>query len=167
MTYDRRSFFRLAGTALGGVALTAIGARALLAQQQSALPPMTVYKSASCGCCKQWVDHARANGFTVRTVDTEDLNSVKREMGIPAALASCHTVVVGSYLVEGHVPAADVKRLLRDRPRVRGIAVPGMPIGSPGMEQGPVSGYERYDVIAFEQGGATRVFASHGPPARR
>ena len=170
MTYDRRSFLLLAGSALGGIALTAIGARALLAQQaqqQSALPPMTVYKSASCGCCTQWVDHARANGFTVRTVNTEDLNSVKREMGIPAALASCHTVVVGSYLVEGHVPAADVKRLLRDRPKVRGIAVPGMPIGSPGMEQGPVSGYERYDVIAFEQNGATRVFASHGPPARR
>lgn len=167
MSHDRRSFLRLAGSALGGVALTAIGARALSAQQQPALPAMTVYKSASCGCCKQWVDHARANGFTVRTVDTEDLNGVKREMGIPAALASCHTVVVGSYLVEGHVPAADVKRLLRERPRVRGIAVPGMPIGAPGMEQGPVSGYERYDVIAFEQSGATRVFASHGPPVRK
>jgi hypothetical protein len=167
MSYNRRSFLRLAGTALGGVAVTAVGAQALLAQQQPALPTMTVYKSASCGCCTQWVDHARANGFTVRTVNTEDLNGVKREMGIPAALASCHTVVVGSYLVEGHVPASDVKRLLRDRPRVRGIAVPGMPIGSPGMEQGPVSGYERYDVIAFEQSGATRVFASHGPPARR
>jgi len=167
MTHDRRSFFRLAGTALGGVALTAVGARTLLAQQQAPLPPMTIYKSASCGCCKLWVDHARANGFTVRTVDTEDLNSVKREMGIPPALASCHTVVVGSYVVEGHVPAADVKRLLKDRPRVRGLAVPGMPIGSPGMEQGPVSGYERYDVIAFEQSGATRVFASHGPPVRR
>jgi hypothetical protein len=167
MSSDRRSFLRLAGTALGGIAVSAVGAQALLAQQQSTLPPMTIYKSASCGCCKQWVDHARANGFTVRTVDTEDLNGVKREMGIPAALASCHTVVVGSYLVEGHVPASDVKRLLRERPRVRGLAVPGMPIGSPGMEQGPVSGYERYDVIAFEQSGATRVFASHGPPARR
>lgn len=167
MSLSRRAFFNLAGTALGGAALTAVGVRLLEAQQQPALPPMTIYKSASCGCCKQWVDHARANGFTVRIVDTEDLNSVKREMGIPAALASCHTVVVGSYLVEGHVPASDVKRLLRERPRVRGLAVPGMPIGSPGMEQGPVSGYERYDVIAFEQNGTTRVFASHGPPARR
>jgi len=172
MSHDRRSFLRLAGTALGGAALggaalTAIGARLLEAQQQPALPPMTVYKSANCGCCAQWVDHARANGFTVRVVNTEDLNTVKREMGIPAALASCHTVVVGSYLVEGHVPAADVKRLLRDRLKVRGIAVPGMPIGAPGMEQGPASGYERYDVIAFEQNGTTRVFASHGPPTRR
>jgi hypothetical protein len=167
MSITRRAFFNLAGTALGGAAFTAVGVRLLEAQQQPALAPMTIYKSASCGCCKQWVDHARANGFTVRIVDTEDLNSVKREMGIPAALASCHTVVVGSYLVEGHVPAGDIKRLLRDRPRVRGLAVPGMPIGSPGMEQGPVSGYERYDVIAFEQNGATRVFASHGPPARR
>lgn len=167
MSHDRRSFLRFAGAAVGGVVLTAFGADTLFAQQQGALPPMTVYKSASCGCCKQWVEHARANGFTVRIVDTEDLNSVKREMGIPGALASCHTVVVGSYLVEGHVPATDVKRLLRDRPRVRGLAVPGMPIGAPGMEQGPVSGYERYDVIAFEQSGATRVFASHGPPVRR
>lgn len=167
MAHNRRSFLRLAGTVVGGVALGAGGARTLVAHPQSTLPPMTIYKSASCGCCKLWVDHARANGFTVRTVDTEDLNSVKREMGIPAALASCHTVVVGSYVVEGHVPASDVKRLLRDRPKVRGLAVPGMPIGSPGMEQGPVSGYERYDVIAFEQSGATRVFASHGPPVRR
>lgn len=167
MSHDRRSFLRLAGSALGGAALTAIGAEALLAQQgQSALPTMTVYKSASCGCCHLWVDHVKANGFTVREVNTDDLNTVKREMGIPPRLASCHTVVVGSYVVEGHVPADDVKRLLREKPKVRGLAVPGMPIGSPGMEQGPVSGYERYDVLAFETNGSTRVFATHGPPRR-
>lgn len=165
---DRRSFFRLAGVAVGGAALTALGANALLAQQgQGALPSMTVYKSASCGCCTLWVEHARANGFTVREVNTDDLNTVKREMGIPPRLASCHTVMVGGYLVEGHVPADDVKRLLREKPKVRGLAVPGMPIGSPGMEQGPPSGYERYDVLAFEANGATKVFATHGPPARR
>lgn len=169
MSHDRRSFLRLAGVALGGTALGGLVLRTLDAQgrPQGALPAMTVYKSASCGCCTQWVEHARANGFTVREVNTDDLNSVKREMGIPSRLASCHTVVVGSFVVEGHVPADDIKKLLRDRPAVRGLAVPGMPIGSPGMEQGPPSQYERYDVLAFTADGATRVFASHGPPARR
>lgn len=129
---------------------------------------MTVYKSPSCGCCVEWVKHVRAAGFTVREVNTDDLGAVKREMGLPPRLASCHTAVVGSYVVEGHVPADDVKRMLRDRPAgVRGLAVPGMPVGSPGMEQGPPSGYERYDVIAFTAAGATSVFASHGPPVRR
>ena len=159
--FDRRGFLRIGVFAALGVS----GAQALFAQQP--LPAMTVYKSASCGCCKLWVSHARAAGFTVREVNTEDLSGVKREMGIPNRLASCHTVVVGSYVVEGHVPAEDVKKLLRDRPAgVRGLAVPGMPIGSPGMEQGPVSGYERYDVLAFTAAGATSVFATHGPPRR-
>lgn len=169
MSHDRRTFFRLAGTALGGTALAALGVHTLGAQgrPQGALPAMTVYKSASCGCCGQWVEHARANGFTVREVNTDDLNAVKREMGIPPRLASCHTVVVGSFVVEGHVPADDIKKLLRDRPAVRGLAVPGMPIGSPGMEQGPPAQYDRYDVLAFTADGATRVFASHGPPVRR
>lgn len=158
---DRRGFLRLGAIA----AISAIGARAVFAQQ--ALPVMTVYKSASCGCCKLWVDHARSAGFTVREVNTDDLATVKREMGIPSRLASCHTVVVGGYVVEGHVPAADVKKVLRDRPAgVRGLALPGMPIGSPGMEQGPLSGYERYDVLAFTAAGATSVFATHGPPRR-
>lgn len=168
MTLDRRRFFQQAAIAVAGAAL---GARTLGAQSsqssQGALPVMTVYKSESCGCCSQWVDHAKANGFTVREVNTDDLNTVKREMGIPARLASCHTVMVGGFLVEGHVPASDVKRLLREKPKVRGIAVPGMPIGSPGMEQGPVSGYERYDVVAFAADGSVSVFASHGPPVRR
>ena len=129
---------------------------------------MTVYKSPSCGCCHNWVAHVRTAGFTVREVNTDDLAGVKREMGIPSRLASCHTVVVGSYVVEGHVPADDVKKLLRDKPAgVRGLAVPGMPIGSPGMEQGPVAQYERYDVLAFTAAGTTSVFGTHGPPTRR
>lgn len=165
-SFDRRGFLRAGFVA----AVSALGARELFAQQgasQQALPVMTVYKSASCGCCKLWVDHARSSGFTVREVNTEDLSGVKREMGIPARLASCHTVVVGSYVMEGHVPADDVKKLLRERPAgVRGLAVPGMPIGSPGMEQGPVSGYERYEVMAFTASGTTSVFATHGPPRR-
>jgi len=163
MPITRRDFVVLS---LGAAGALAVGGRALHAAQgqapraaQATLPPMTVYKSATCGCCTAWVDHARANGFTVRTVDTEDLGAVKREMGVPARLASCHTVVVGAYIIEGHVPAMDVKRLLTERPDVRGLAVPGMPIGSPGMEQGPPSAYERYNVLAFTRAGETTVFA--------
>jgi hypothetical protein len=158
---QRRSFLRATvGATLGAGVVAALGA------QQGTLPPMTVYKSASCGCCKLWVDHARTAGFTVKTVDLDDLAGVKRAMGIPARLASCHTVVVGSYVLEGHVPAADVKRLLAQKPKVRGLAVPGMPVGSPGMEQGSPANYDRYDVISFTTEGTTAVFASHGPPAR-
>lgn len=165
---DRRQFLQAGAGAIAALGIFGVfGARALGAQSQQALPTMTVYKSPSCGCCSQWVEHAKSAGFTVREVNTDDLNTVKREMGIPPRLASCHTVVVGSYVVEGHVPADDVKRMLRDRPAgVRGLAVPGMPVGSPGMEQGPVSGYDRYDVLAFTAAGATSVFATHGPPRR-
>ena len=156
----RREFLQLTIGSFALIAARAVGA-------QSALPTMTVYKSAQCGCCTAWVDHAQASGFTVRVVNTEDLGAVKREMGIPPRLASCHTVVVGSYVVEGHVPAADIKRLLTQKPRVRGLAVPGMPIGSPGMEQGAPANYDRYDVLTFSADGSTSVFATHGPPARR
>ena len=152
---DRRSFMQ---TVLGTGALVAMLPRTGEAQ---ALPQMTIYKSASCGCCHEWVKHVRSNGFTVRTIDTESLPTVKQELGVPSQLESCHTVVVGNYLVEGHVPAADVKRMLAEKPAIRGLAVPGMPIGAPGMEQGPPSGYQRYEVIAFTAQGRTSVFARH------
>lgn len=172
---ERRDFLRTTlgatlaaatGAALLGSARMLHAARPDSATQgtQAALPTMTVYKSATCGCCKLWVDHAQKAGFTVKTVDTNDLPGVKREMGVPAKLQSCHTVVVGSYVLEGHVPASDVKRLLTQKPKVRGLAVPGMPVGSPGMEQGPPSGYDRYEVIAFAADGKETVWASHGPP---
>ena len=142
------------------LALTSRSARALAFADHVAaiaLPPMTVYKSASCGCCKKWVDHARAAGFTVTARDTEDMDQVKRAMGVPVALQSCHTAVVGGYVVEGHVPADLVRKLLRDKPRdVRGLAVPGMPQGSPGMETGEKDAYE---VIGFDRRGKTRVYA--------
>lgn len=155
---DRRSFMR---SALAAGAAVAALPRFAAAARTAPLPPMTVYKSASCGCCHNWVEHARTSGFTVKTIDTEDLPNVKRELGVPSSLQSCHTVVVGNYLIEGHVPAADVKRMLTEKPAIRGIAVPGMPIGAPGMEQGPVSGYQKYDVIAFTAQGRTSVFARH------
>lgn len=123
-------------------------------------PVVDVYKSRTCGCCAKWVEHLRAQGFTVRTTDTEELASLKAKHGVPGPLQSCHTAVVDGYVIEGHVPAADVQRLLRERPRIAGLAVGGMPIGSPGMEV--ASGRtEPYDVVAFEKGGTARVFARH------
>ena len=169
---DRRRF--LSETLLAGVvvslpaALRAQGTPQGTPQRASqgrattaSLPPLTVYKSATCGCCRAWVDHMRGAGFTVRTVDTEDLGRVKGELGVPGTLQSCHTAVIGAYLVEGHVPAADVKQLLAQKPAVRGLAVPGMPIGSPGMEQGDPRDYDRYEVMAFTAQGRTSVFARH------
>jgi hypothetical protein len=158
---DRRRFLQHAfGTGLVLAAGPAI-VRAQGAGASAALPAMTVYKSATCGCCRNWVQHARGAGFPVRVVDTEDLDRVKAELGVPLALQSCHTVVVGAYLIEGHVPAADVKALLARKPAVRGLAVPGMPVGAPGMEQGDPRDYDRYDVIAFTAVGRTSVFARH------
>lgn len=101
-----------------------------------------------------------ANGFAVQIRDTDDLTSIKAAQGVPSELQSCHTAIVDGYIVEGHVPAADIQRLLRERPQVRGLAVPGMPVGSPGMElQGAT--LDPYDVIAFEESGRTSIFASY------
>lgn len=120
---------------------------------------MTVYASPTCGCCSKWVDHLRGEGLSVEIVHTSEMGAVKQRLGVPNTLQSCHTGVIGDYVVEGHVPAADVKRLLNEQPDARGLAVPGMPIGSPGMEQGSTK--EPYDVLAFRTDGTARVFASH------
>lgn len=121
------------------------------------LPAVTVYKSPTCGCCGKWVDHLEENGFEVKAIDTYDVASVKDRYGLPDDLGACHTALVDGYVVEGHVPADVVKKLLTDRPDVVGIAVPGMPMGSPGMEGSRV---DHYDVIAFKKDGARSVFAS-------
>ena len=123
------------------------------------LPAITVYKSPSCGCCTKWVEHMQAAGFTVNVSDAPDPEPVKKQYGIGTALRSCHTALVEGYAVEGHVPAQDVVRLLKDRPKVTGIAVPGMPVGSPGMELGARK--DPYQVLAFTKDGSTSVFASH------
>lgn len=118
---------------------------------------ITVYKSPTCGCCAKWIDHLTANGFKVTTRNMDDVNPIKNQNHVPEALRSCHTAVVNGYVIEGHVPAADIQRLLRDHPKVVGLSVPGMVVGSPGMD-GPNA--QAYDVVAFGDG-KTSVFAKH------
>jgi hypothetical protein len=151
---SRRAFVRTAALAVGGLVLT----RPALAEGASAPVPMTVYKDPNCGCCEQWVAHVRQAGFAVTVRDTSDMPTVKAAMGVPEALGSCHTARVGAYTIEGHVPADVIKQLLAEKPVARGVAVPGMPVGSPGMEQGGRK--DRYDVLLFDKAGRTRVFAS-------
>jgi hypothetical protein len=121
---------------------------------------LTVYKDPSCGCCTKWIEHLRASGLRPTVHDRTDMDALKDGLGVPAALRSCHTAVAGKYVVEGHVPAADIKRLVNTAPKgIIGIAVPGMPAGSPGMEMG--GRIDRYDVLAFSANGATTTFARH------
>jgi hypothetical protein len=134
--------------------VTLIGGAAFRAQQ--AQPGVVVYKTPTCGCCSLWIEHLRANGFDVKAVDVDDIESVKTTYGIPANLESCHTAVVANYAIEGHVPADAVQRLLRERPDVAGIAVPGMPIGSPGMEVG--DRLDPYSIMSFKRDGTSAVF---------
>jgi|SRR5690606_129263 hypothetical protein len=157
--FSRRRF--LAGALLltaiaGGSAYAAVVRQA---QGASALPTVTTYRDPGCGCCILWVEHMRQAGFEVIVRNTPDMPSVRTRLGVAPHLQACHTSVVGNYVVEGHVPADDVKRLLREQPDVRGIAVPGMPIGSPGMEQGPVK--HAYSTLAFDEKGQTTVFERH------
>ncbi len=151
-------------------AITGIAAASLLATLPrhawaQAHPRVAVSKDPTCGCCSGWVDHMRGAGFTVDVVETPEINRVKARLGVPQDLASCHTAEVAGYVLEGHVPAAEVKRLLAERPQAMGLAVPGMPVGSPGME---VEGMKNdtYDVVLFGPSGQT-TFARYcgGRPA--
>jgi hypothetical protein len=123
-------------------------------------PLVEVWKSPTCSCCSKWVEHLKANGFRVEVHNEGQMNPLKTKLGIPQGLASCHTARVDGYLVEGHVPASDIKRLLAERPAGRGIAVPDMPIGSPGMEQGDRQ--DPFDVVLFGDNDQRQVFATHG-----
>jgi hypothetical protein len=146
-----------------GIILAALGVGGYLYFGPSAsanLPTVTVYKSPSCQCCSKWVTHMEEQGFPVEVESKLRVGPVKEQVGLPSSLAACHTAVVGDYVVEGHVPAADVKRLLRERPDVRGLSVPGMPVGSPGMERG--NRVEPYEVVTFTPTGDTTVFARYG-----
>lgn len=123
-------------------------------------PAILAYRNAGCGCCEKWAEHLEENGFQVTMQDDPELNKRRTEAGVPSEIAGCHTAFVGDYVIEGHVPANDIIRLLAENPRVRGLAVPGMPIGSPGMESG--NRQDAYSVLAFEADGTWSVFARHG-----
>ena len=138
----------------------ALSAPAAHAQQKTtaAKPQLTVYKSPTCGCCGKWVEYMQANGFAATVNNLADVTPVKMKHGVPPRLTSCHTTLVGGYVIEGHVPVEDIRRLLKEKPAVVGLAAPGMPAGSPGMD---VPNSPPYDVVSFDKNGQTRVFASH------
>src|SRR5918999_358340 len=131
-----------------------LGAAGLSLGESDPPPPVaiTVYKTPQCGCCRTWVDHLREHGFEVTTHDVDDISAIKTKLGVPSDLSSCHTGVAGSYVIEGHVPAADIQKLLTAKPKVAGVAVPGMPVGSPGMEV-PGRKADKFDVVAFAKDG--------------
>lgn len=135
--------------------LLAAGLIGLPALAGAAQPVIDVYKTAACGCCKAWVKHLEENGFAVKSHDVADPGDYRQKFGIPKELGSCHSARVAGYAVEGHVPAADIKRLLASKPKATGLAVPAMPLGSPGME-GPRS--DPYDVLLVKKDGTTTVF---------
>jgi hypothetical protein len=141
--------------------VAAVGAAVLLATSPVQAGDMTVYKSDACGCCGGWVEHMRRAGHVVRVVPTEDLAPVKQGLGVPPALWSCHTAVIDGKVVEGHVPAAAVEAFLKGPGRARGIGVPGMPLGSPGMET-PGVAPERYEVLTFGSGAPARFMTFIG-----
>jgi hypothetical protein len=152
---SRRDFVAQAA----GLAIGSVGAARVLARTTPGTA-ITVYKSASCGCCGKWVDYVRANGFAPTVHDEENMDQIKDDMGVPKAMRSCHTAVVGKYIVEGHVPVEDIRRLLKEHPAVAGLAAPGMPNSSPGMGV-PGQTPEPYDVLSFTTAGTTAVFARH------
>jgi len=135
------------------------GNQAELPSPDPSLPAVKVWKSPTCGCCSLWVEHMRRAGFEVEVEDLADLTHIKHEHGVGAPLQSCHTALVDGYVIEGHVPADDVKRLLTERPQVLGLAAPGMPVGSPGMEMGGRK--DAYDVLTFDGAGKTTVWSRH------
>jgi hypothetical protein len=151
------------GFLVSGVLTLFIGAAVISAQRPA--PGMEVYKSPTCGCCAKWVDHVRAAGFTVKVTDlsNDDLDALKEKHGVPRTAQSCHTALVGGYVVEGHVPVAEVQRLLKERPALAGIAVGGMPIGSPGMEV-PGQKPQTYNVVTFDKQGGVKVYSTQNKP---
>ncbi len=141
-------------------AVPVAAASATQAPAMAALPPVLVHKSPTCGCCELWVEHLRRAGFVVQVDDRDDVNPVKQRLGVPYGKGSCHTAEVGGYFVEGHVPAQDIKRLLAERPAAKGLVLPGMPAGSPGMEL-PDGTTQPYTVELVGRDGETRPFARH------
>jgi len=130
--------------------------------QDPGLPTILVYKTATCGCCKGWVAHLEASGFTVdaRDINATELMVTKRDSGVPTQMSSCHTAIIDGYVVEGHVPADQIRRMLAERPDIAGIAAPGMPVGSPGMEG---RNAQPYQILSFTHSGEAGVYAEIDP----
>ena len=145
-----------AGAALGEGRTAAV--RSSPSDAPAKKPVITVYTDPSCGCCKNWIAHLIKHGYRVDAKDSPNMTEIKRTLGVPTGLTACHTAMVNGYLIEGHVPAADIDRLLTQKPKIAGLAVPGMPAGSPGMEGASA---QRYQVLTFDKSGKTTVFASH------
>ncbi|WP_200947033.1 DUF411 domain-containing protein [Lysobacter sp. Root494] len=143
------------------VPATATSAASISPVAQPTLASILVHKNPSCGCCELWVEHLRKAGFEVAVRDEDDLNAVKERLGVPYGKGSCHTAEVGGYIVEGHVPVEDIKRLLTEKPDARGLVLPGMPLGSPGMEV-PDGSVKPYTVELVKRDGNTVAFAEHG-----
>ncbi len=133
-------------------------ALALMSAAVLAAPTVVVYKTPTCGCCSSWIEHMKSNGFMVNAVNVSDVSSFRRHAGVPDYMASCHTAMVDGYAIEGHVPAADVKRLLAERPKARGLAVPGMPQSAPGMD---APGRTPYEVLLIDTSGKFTVYQRH------
>ena len=150
--------FRFIGFAAFALVTASIGALTVTPAAADDRPVITVYKSPACGCCGAWVEHLKKNGFDARVHEVPDATLYRAKYGVPEALGSCHTAVAGGYAIEGHVPAADIKRLLSERPKARGIADPGMPLGSPGM---PGPRKDPYETLLFDASGKYVVFERH------
>lgn len=138
---------------LGGVAV------AEEQSDQAASNRITVYRSPTCGCCGKWLQHLRDNQFSIEDIVTDDMQSVKQKYGVPAAMQSCHTAVIDGYVIEGHVPVRDIQRMLKVKPKIVGIAVPGMPVGTPGMEMGGRK--DPYKVVSFDKEGKFEIFSQY------
>lgn len=147
-----------------GLAVAAISVQKLMAESAygAGSPRITVYKTSTCVCCAKWVDHLQESGFnpTVHDKDEAELQRLKDELGVPQEVRSCHTAVVDRYLIEGHVPAEDIRRLVKERPRLAGLAVPGMPTGTPGMAA-PGAKTGDFEVVSFQADGKTQIFARY------
>lgn len=152
---SRRSALRLPLALMGSALL----AHPLQALARTELTAISVWKNPDCGCCHEWVAHLRKNGFAVVTHDVSDTALMRQKLGLPAKYGSCHTASLGQYVVEGHVPAQELRRLLKEKPNARGLAVPGMPVGSPGMEVG--DSRDAYDVLLILTDGGSRVYQSY------
>ena len=146
---------------LTGAAALGLAASGLTLAQVAPVASIEVWKDPNCGCCKDWISHMEQNGFKAKVFETGN-NAARARLGMPQQLGSCHTALVQGYVIEGHVPAQDIQRLLKEKPQALGLAVPGMPIGSPGMD-GPAYGgrRDRYEVLLVLQDGSTRVFQRH------